>query len=109
MPRLLSLLLLSLPLLCLAEPVQLRIQGSNTIGTALGPALVQGMLRSKGATAIEHSAGAVPNEIAITAQGRDGELLSVLIAAHGSSTGFAALGSGAQIWLRPRDRSVTSR
>lgn len=95
MPRLLSLLLLSLPLLCLAEPVQLRIQGSNTIGTALGPALVQGMLRSKGATAIEHCPGAVPNEIAITAQARDGERLSVLIAAHGSSTGFAALGSGA--------------
>lgn len=38
MPRLFVLLLTLLPLATLAEPVHLRVQGSNTIGAALLPA-----------------------------------------------------------------------
>ncbi|MEX5589664.1 substrate-binding domain-containing protein [Pseudomonas urmiensis] len=95
MHRLCVLLLCILPLLALAEPAQLHVQGSNTIGAALGPALIQGMLQAQGASAIEQAPGAAPNETDITARDLKGLLIRVAIAAHGSSTGFAALGSGA--------------
>ncbi|CAM4082893.1 Protein SphX [Pseudomonas reidholzensis] len=95
MHRFLPLLLLLLPVLALAEPAQLRIQGSNTIGASLGPALIQGMLQAQGATAIARVPGAVANETEISARSRNGLALDIRIAAHGSSTGFTALGSGA--------------
>ncbi|MDR2308279.1 MAG: phosphate ABC transporter substrate-binding/OmpA family protein [Paucimonas sp.] len=94
MPRLLLLLFCLFPVLALAEPAQLRIQGSNTIGAALGPALVRGLLQAQGATAIETRPGNVANETQIRARGRDGQALRIEIAAHGSSTGFAALARG---------------
>ncbi|MDR6711110.1 phosphate transport system substrate-binding protein [Pseudomonas hunanensis] len=94
MPRLLPLLLLLLPLPAVAEPAQLRLQGSNTIGASLGPALVQGMLQAQGASTLERKPGAVANETRISAHDRNGLPISISIAAHGSSTGFAALGSG---------------
>ncbi|WEK33099.1 MAG: substrate-binding domain-containing protein [Candidatus Pseudomonas phytovorans] len=94
MPRLLVLLLTLLPLATLAEPAHLRVQGSNTIGAALLPALVQGQLRAQHATAIAQQSGNVANETVITAQDANGRPVRVDIAAHGSSTGFAALGRG---------------
>ncbi|AJQ46516.1 substrate-binding domain-containing protein [Pseudomonas putida] len=94
MPRLFVLLLTLLPLATLAEPVHLRVQGSNTIGAALLPALVQGQLRAQQATAIEQQPGKWANETVITARDAHGQPLRVDIAAHGSSTGFAALGRG---------------
>lgn len=68
MLRLLVLLLTLLPLATPAEPAHLRVQGSNTIGAALLPALVQGQLRAQRATAIQQQPGNVPNETVITAQ-----------------------------------------
>ncbi|HYQ49806.1 MAG TPA: phosphate ABC transporter substrate-binding/OmpA family protein [Pseudomonas sp.] len=94
MLRLLLLLLPLLPLTAVAEPAHLRVQGSNTIGATLLPALVQGQLRAQKATAIEQRPGAVTNETAITARDAQGQPLRIDIAAHGSSTGFAALGLG---------------
>ena len=94
MPRLLVLFLTLLPLATLAEPVHLRLQGSNTIGAALLPALVQGQLRTQQATVIEQQPGKVSNESVITARDAQGQPVRVDIAAHGSSTGFAALGRG---------------
>ncbi|WP_251962522.1 phosphate ABC transporter substrate-binding/OmpA family protein [Pseudomonas sp. Marseille-Q5299] len=94
MLRLLLLLLPLLPLTAVAEPVQLRVQGSNTIGAALLPALVQGHLWAQQATAIEQRPGAVANETVITAVDAQGQPLRIDIAAHGSSTGFIALGRG---------------
>jgi phosphate transport system substrate-binding protein len=94
MPRLLVLLLALLPLATLAEPVHLRVQGSNTIGAALLPALVQGQLRAQQASAIEQQPGKMTNETVITALDAHGQPLSIDIAAHGSSTGFVALGRG---------------
>lgn len=96
--RPLSLLLLCLiPLLARAAPddqAQLRIQGSNTIGAALAPALVKGLLESQGARQVSIEATATANEIQVRAQAPDGQPLRFDIAAHGSSTGFAALKSG---------------
>ncbi|EJT82687.1 OmpA/MotB domain-containing protein [Pseudomonas putida S11] len=94
MPRLLVLLLTLLPLATLAEPAHLRVQGSNTIGAALLPALVQGQLRAQQATAIEQYPGKLANETVITARDKHGQPLRIDIAAHGSSTGFVALGHG---------------
>ncbi|SEI51634.1 phosphate transport system substrate-binding protein [Pseudomonas sp. NFR16] len=72
----------------------LRIQGSNTIGAQLGPALVKGLLEQQGAQAITQHAGARPNETRIVGQLPTGQTVSVDIAAHGSSTGFSALQTG---------------
>ncbi|HWD31315.1 substrate-binding domain-containing protein [Pseudomonas caricapapayae] len=96
--RHLGLLLLSL-LPCLVHasaevPAQLRIQGSNTIGAVLAPALVKGMLEARGARDIRIETTAVANEIQVHAQDAHGQPLRIDIAAHGSSTGFAALKAG---------------
>jgi phosphate transport system substrate-binding protein len=69
----------------------LRIQGSNTIGAQLGPALVQGLMAEQGLQSIEKRVGAHPNETRITGHTNTGQEVSVDVAAHGSSTGFAAL------------------
>ncbi|MGN8247606.1 substrate-binding domain-containing protein [Pseudomonas sp. SMV7] len=92
MPRLLVLLLALLPLTAHAE--YLRVQGSNTIGAALLPALVQAQLRARHATAVEQHPGQLANETVITARDSQGQPIRVDIAAHGSSTGFTALGRG---------------
>ncbi|WP_043199049.1 substrate-binding domain-containing protein [Pseudomonas putida] len=94
MPRLLVLLLTLIPLATLAEPMHLRAQGSNTVGAALLPALVQGQLRGQQATAIEQQPGKRANETVITARDAQGQPVRIDIAAHGSSTGFVALGRG---------------
>ncbi|MEG0862401.1 MAG: substrate-binding domain-containing protein [Pseudomonas sp.] len=91
------LLLLLLPLLVHADadvPAHLRIQGSNTIGAALAPALVKGMLEAQGAREVRIEAAGVANEIQVRARDAKGQPLRIDIAAHGSSTGFAALKAG---------------
>ncbi|MBS7660622.1 phosphate ABC transporter substrate-binding/OmpA family protein [Pseudomonas lalucatii] len=72
----------------------LRIQGSNTIGAKLGPALARGLLEQQGVAAISVRPGQAENEqqiIGTTAQGRS---VTIEVAAHGSSTGFVALHNG---------------
>ncbi|MEG1038602.1 MAG: phosphate ABC transporter substrate-binding/OmpA family protein [Pseudomonas sp.] len=94
---------LSLVFLCLLPlfvwaatdtPVQLRIQGSNTIGAALAPALVKGMLEAQGASAVSIITTDTANEVQVRAIDAQGQPVRVDIAAHGSSTGFAALKNG---------------
>ncbi|WP_341958098.1 phosphate ABC transporter substrate-binding/OmpA family protein [Pseudomonas sp. RC10] len=72
----------------------LRLQGSNTIGAQLGPALVAGLLDQQGAQGIQLQPGVQPNEMRIVGQMPSGEAVSIDVAAHGSSTGFAALKTG---------------
>lgn len=72
----------------------LRIQGSNTIGARLGPALVEGLLEEQGLSAIRIEAGMAENEQKIVATSADGRRLSIEVAAHGSGTGFSALAGG---------------
>ncbi|WP_252275429.1 substrate-binding domain-containing protein [Pseudomonas subflava] len=71
----------------------LRIQGSNTIGDKLAPALVSGLFESQGFSNVRTEAGA-ENEQRVLAEDKLGRSLRVDIAAHGSSTGFAGLQSG---------------
>ncbi len=93
MSRLIALLCL-VPTLAWAAPSQLRIQGSNTLGSALVPALVQGMLQARGATAIEQRPGALANEWVVRARDAQGQPIRIDIGAHGTRTGFMALAEG---------------
>jgi phosphate transport system substrate-binding protein len=69
----------------------LRIQGSNTIGAALGPALVEGLMREQGLHKIHREAPDTANELRVVGETVQGRRVAVDIAAHGSSTGFTAL------------------
>ena len=72
----------------------LRIQGSNTIGAKLGPALVEGLFEEQGLTAIRTEAGAVENEQRVIGKTADGRRVSIDVFAHGSGTGFTSLVDG---------------
>lgn len=69
----------------------LRIQGSNTIGAELGPALVEGLLQEQGLLKIHREAPDTANELRVVGQTHEGKRVVVEVAAHGSSTGFTAL------------------
>ncbi|MGE8065887.1 substrate-binding domain-containing protein [Pseudomonas sp. NPDC089569] len=72
----------------------LRIQGSNTIGAALGPALVEGLLRQQGLLKVHREVPDAANELRIVGESAQGRRVEVALSAHGSSTGFSALQSG---------------
>ncbi|KPA95182.1 substrate-binding domain-containing protein [Pseudomonas asplenii] len=72
----------------------LRIQGSNTIGASLGPALVKGWLLEQGLHGVHDAATGKDNEQRVLATTEQGRRVRVEVAAHGSSTGFAALKAG---------------
>ncbi|MDZ5435097.1 phosphate ABC transporter substrate-binding/OmpA family protein [Pseudomonas fluorescens] len=72
----------------------LRIQGSNTIGAALGPALVEGLMRQQGLIKIHAEAPDKANEVRIVGETAQGHRVEVELTAHGSSTGFSALKTG---------------
>lgn len=69
----------------------LRIQGSNTIGAALGPALVEGLMHEQGLLKVHREAPDKANEQRIVGETVQGRRVEVEVAAHGSSTGFKAL------------------
>ncbi|MBK5418005.1 substrate-binding domain-containing protein [Pseudomonas sp. TH31] len=69
----------------------LRIQGSNTIGAALGPALVEGLMKEQGLLKVHSETPDKANEQRIVGQTAQGRRVVVEVAAHGSSTGFTAL------------------
>ena len=82
----------ALPLPADDRPV-LRIQGSNTIGAKLGPALVTGLMQEQGLNDIRTSV-TQENEQVVSALNGAGRKITVTIAAHGSGTGFSAIGQG---------------
>lgn len=88
----------ALPLAVLATPLPLpehgpalRIQGSNTIGADLGPALVKALMEQQGLQGVHNEPSGRLNEQRIVGKSRQGRSVIVEVAAHGSSTGFAAL------------------
>lgn len=80
----------ALPLPADGKPA-LRMQGSNTIGAKLGPALASGLLEKEGFARIRIEERG-ENEQRVIGFDAKGRLVSVEIAAHGSGTGFVALG-----------------
>ena len=71
----------------------LRIQGSNTIGAALGPALVEGLLSEQGLRKIRRETPDPANELRIVGETVQGRRVVVEVAAHGSSTWPRTCGS----------------
>ncbi|RBW49024.1 substrate-binding domain-containing protein [Marinobacter sp. F3R11] len=94
-----------LGLLICATPVhaeELAIHGSNTIGAKLAPMLVEGFLHHRGNDPVQTHSNGKENEVIVTGN-QSGEALQVLVASHGSSTGFTALAAGnADVWASSR-------
>ncbi|WGT27348.1 phosphate ABC transporter substrate-binding/OmpA family protein [Pseudomonas marginalis] len=86
-----SLCVVAAPLPVPDQGPALRIQGSNTIGAALGPALVKGLMEHQGLQAVRSEPAEGANEQRVVGKTRQGKTVTVEVAAHGSSTGFAAL------------------
>lgn len=92
-----------------AENTQvLRIQGSNTIGARLGPALVKGLMEQQGLHDVRIEASGKDNEQRVIGQTVQGRQVRVDVAAHGSSTGFSALQNG-QADLAAASRPIKDR
>ncbi len=72
----------------------MRIQGSNTIGAKLGPALISGLFQSQGFSNIRVVPAGAENEQLVQAEDKLGRTLQASVAAHGSGTGFVALQDG---------------
>ena len=73
----------------------LRVAGSNTIGSSLGPALAEAYLKQLGATGIRIQTGAVAEEKNVSGILPGSSSPSVIaIAAHGSATAFSGLAEG---------------
>lgn len=96
----LSILLMSLPSHAQARaPVYERlftIHGSNTLGEELMPNLVLAFLRDRGARDVRIESGAIENQRFVRGYWPAlGQAVEVLVAAHGSGTGYRFLASGA--------------
>lgn len=93
--------LLGIPLLSLilagsahaSDSTLLRLQGSNTIGAELAPALVSAWLREKGYSQVGYESTGI-QEGYVQGRTADGSNVRVEIRAHGSSTGFTGLDAG---------------
>ncbi|SHK20943.1 phosphate transport system substrate-binding protein [Marinobacter antarcticus] len=81
---------------------EMEIHGSNTIGARLAPLLVKGFLTHRGYNPVQTIDNSKDNEKVLTGS-QTGSSVRVLIAAHGSSTGFNALEArSADIWASSR-------
>lgn len=74
--------------------VLLKLVGSNTIGSQLGPDLAAAFLKKLGATAAPSSHADAADETTVSALLGSGGLKAIRILAHGSSTAFDALAKG---------------
>lgn len=85
-----------------AQAYDLEIHGSNTVGATLAPMLVTGYLEEHGGGQVTSRGTGVENE-KVLRTAVNNRATEVLVAAHGSSTGFKALAAGkAHIWASSR-------
>ncbi len=82
----------------------LTIHGSNTVGESLAPSLAMAYLKAKGLQDVRVEETAIKNEKVIKGVlPSQAKTVQIKIAAHGSSTGFKGLMSGAaDIWASSR-------
>ncbi|WP_263145746.1 phosphate ABC transporter substrate-binding/OmpA family protein [Pseudomonas sp. RIT-PI-AD] len=86
----------------------LRIEGSNTIGSALSPALVKGLMQQENFQDIRQDVSADPLVQRVTGKAANGQVAIVEIAGKGSSSGFGALqANGAQLVASARPISAS--
>ncbi|MED5492124.1 MAG: substrate-binding domain-containing protein [Pseudomonadota bacterium] len=80
----------------------LEVHGSNTIGATLAPMLMTQFLQQLSRQPVSSAGTGTANETVLSTQ-RGGQPLTVLVAAHGSSTGYSALAAGqADVWAASR-------
>lgn len=101
----LAMFFLSLVLLSFSLPAQtaelgyqrlFTIHGSNTLGEELMPNLVSAFLNDRGARGVRIESGAIENQRFVRGYwSNSGQAIEVLVAAHGSGTGYRHLASGA--------------
>lgn len=87
---------------CIAFAHDLEIHGSNTVGATLAPMLITGFLEQLTGGSVTATATGNENETVIsTTSGANP--LSVLVAAHGTSTGFTSMiANTADVWAASR-------
>lgn len=81
----------------LANNYLFSVHGSNTVGAALAPACAKAYLEDQGVRNVRIRDGKIENESVVfgtRGQGLLSETVQIHFAAHGSSTGFKALGTG---------------
>ncbi|HEY3254293.1 MAG TPA: substrate-binding domain-containing protein, partial [Polyangiaceae bacterium] len=72
----------------------LRIHGSNTIGSELGPALAEAYLRAKGQENVRRRPSRIPEQVTVSGSAPfEANALSIELRAEGSATAFADLAS----------------
>lgn len=99
-PLTLSFTLIFLPGLACAN--DLEIHGSNTVGATLAPMLMTGFLEQLTGEPVTATATGAENETVLSTT-QDGKPLTVLVAAHGTSTGFTSMmAKRADIWAASR-------
>lgn len=95
----------------LASAHDLEIHGSNTIGATLAPMLMTDFLEQLSRESVTATATGTENETVLSLT-RDGKPLTVLIAAHGTSTGFSSMiANRADVWAasrRVKDKEVVA-
>ncbi len=85
-----------------AETLTLRLHGSNTLGSKLGPSLVEAYARQQGFVGVDRSETA-ELEFRITGRRADGSEFVGVVKAHGTNTGREDLLSGtADVWMASR-------
>jgi len=72
----------------------LRIEGSNSIGIQLAPALVRGLLEQEGLQSIQVEPQKNGNIQRVSAKSANGQEVLIDVVAQGSSSGFVALQNG---------------
>lgn len=88
------------PILVSAQ--DLEIHGSNTIGATLAPMLMTGFLEQLSGEPVTVTATGTENETVLSTT-RDVKPLTVLVAAHGTSTGFTSMmANRADVWAASR-------
>ncbi len=85
-----------------AETLTLRLHGSNTLGSKLGPSLLEAYARQQGFVGVDRTETA-DLEFRISGRRADGSEFVGVVKAHGTNTGRADLMSGAaDIWMASR-------
>lgn len=78
-----------------ADPaIWIRLQGSNTVGAKLAPALAKKFLEQRGVAQVEIKALPTENEFLVSGFDAGQREVGISVAAHGTATGFQALASG---------------
>lgn len=95
----------------LSSAHDLQVHGSNTIGATLAPMLMTGFLQQRTGQSVLATPTGTANETVLSTTD-NGTPLSVLVAAHGTSTGFTSMAAAqADIWAasrRIKDSEVAS-